>query len=341
MTTFSLKTHLERQNIIISWQRYGIEALNFMALGLFSSLILGLIIKNIGTWSNLPWLIDIGTQAQNMMGAAIGAGVAYALKSPSLVLFTSIITGFAGASLGGPVGAFVAALIGAECGKFVHRTTPLDIIVTPATTLIVGMAVAGFISPLIAELMTSLGQFIMWAVELSPIIMSIVVAVAMGIILTLPISSAAIAISLGLGGLAAGAATVGCAAQMIGFAVMSYRDNGMGGAVACGLGTSMIQMPNILKNPKIWLPPTLTGAILAPFATAIFGMTNIPSGAGMGTSGLVGQIGTLDAMGANISTWGLILTFHLLLPALLAWVFAKVMRAKGWIQDGDLALDRS
>lgn len=341
MTAFSLKAHLERQNIIISWQRYGIEALNFMALGLFSSLILGLIIKNIGTWANLPWLIDIGTQAQSMVGAAIGAGVAYALKSPPLVLFTSIITGFAGASLGGPVGAFVAALIGAEFGKFVHRTTPLDIIVTPVTTLIVGMAVAGFVSPLIAELMTSLGQFIMWAVELSPIIMSIVVAVAMGLILTLPISSAAIAISLGLGGLAAGAATVGCAAQMIGFAVMSYRDNGMGGAVACGLGTSMIQMPNILKNPKIWLPPTLAGAILAPFATAMFGMTNIPSGAGMGTSGLVGQIGTLDAMGASLSTWGLIIVFHVLLPALLTWIFAKVMRAKGWIKDGDLALDKA
>lgn len=250
MANFSLKTHLAQQNIVISWQRYGIEALNFMALGLFSSLILGLIIKNIGTWTNLPWLIDIGTQAQSLMGAAIGAGVAYALKAPPLVLFTSITTGFAGAAMGGPVGAFVAALIGAEFGKFVHRTTPLDIIVTPATTLIVGMAVAAFISPAIEQMMVSLGEFIMWAVELSPIVMSIVVAVAMGLILTLPISSAAIAISLGLGGLAAGAATVGCAAQMIGFAVMSYRDNGIGGAMACGLGTSMIQMPNILKKPK-------------------------------------------------------------------------------------------
>lgn len=340
MSNFSLKAHLQRQNIVISWQRYGIDALNFMALGLFSSLILGLIIKNIGTWTDLPWLIDIGTQAQSMMGAAIGAGVAYALKSPPLVLFTSIITGFAGAALGGPVGAFIAALIGAECGKFVHRTTPLDIIITPMTTLVVGMAVAGFISPAIAQMMTTLGEFIMWAVELSPIVMSIVVAVAMGVILTLPISSAAIAISLGLGGLAAGAATVGCAAQMIGFAVMSYRDNGTGGALACGLGTSMIQMPNILKNPKLWLPPTLTGAILAPFATAMFGMTNIPSGAGMGTSGLVGQIGTLDAMGTSLSVWGLIVAFHLVLPAILTWIFTRFMRAKGWIKDGDLALDK-
>ncbi len=340
MANFSLKTHLAQQNIVISWQRYGIEALNFMALGLFSSLILGLIIKNIGTWTNLPWLIDIGTQAQSLMGAAIGAGVAYALKAPPLVLFTSITTGFAGAAMGGPVGAFVAALIGAEFGKFVHRTTPLDIIVTPATTLIVGMAVAAFISPAIEQMMVSLGEFIMWAVELSPIVMSIVVAVAMGLILTLPISSAAIAISLGLGGLAAGAATVGCAAQMIGFAVMSYRDNGIGGAMACGLGTSMIQMPNILKNLKIWLPPTLSGALLAPFATAVFGMTNIPSGAGMGTSGLVGQIGTLDAMGATLGTWGLIVAFHLLLPALLTWLIAQIFYKKGWIKTGDLRLDK-
>lgn len=341
MSINQFKAHLHRQNIVISWQRYGIEALNFMALGLFSSLIVGLILKNLGTWANLPWLMDIGTQAQSMMGACIGVGVAYALKSPPLVLFSSVITGLLGASLGGPVGAFVAALIGAEMGKLVHRTTPFDIIITPATTLLAGMAVATFLSPMIDGAMTALGQFIVWAVELSPIFMSIVVAVAMGLILTLPISSAAIAISLGLSGLAAGAATVGCAAQMMGFAVMSYKDNGMGTAVACGLGTSMIQMPNILKNPKIWLPPTLTGAILAPFATAVFGMTNIPMGAGMGTSGLVGQIGTVEAMGANATTWGLIVAFHFVLPAVITWGIAKIMRAKGWIKDGDLSLNNA
>ncbi len=332
------KAHLERQNIVISWQRYGIEALNFMALGLFSSLIIGLILKNLGTWANLPWLIDIGTQAQSMMGACIGVGVAYALKSPPLVLFSSVITGLLGANLGGAIGAFVAVLIGAELGKLVHRTTPLDIIITPATTLLAGMATAHLVSPIIANLMTSLGQFIVWAVDLSPIFMSMVVAVVMGLILTLPISSAAIAISLGLGGLAAGATTVGCAAQMIGFAVMSYKDNGIGTAVACGLGTSMIQMPNILKNPKIWLPPTLTGAILAPFATAVFGMTNIPIGAGMGTSGLVGQISTLEAMGANATTWGLIIAFHFVLPALLTYLIAQVFYKYRWIKQGDLSL---
>lgn len=336
----ALKNHLQKQNIVISWQRYGIEALNCMALGLFSSLILGLIIKNIGNWLGIAWLIDIGTQAQTMMGAAIGVGVAYALKAPPLVLFTSVITGLAGATSGGPVGAFVAAILGAELGKFVHRTTPLDIIVTPSTTLVVGMASAALISPIIKSLMDSLGQFIMWAVDLSPIIMSIVVAVAMGMILTLPISSAAIAISLGLGGLAAGAATVGCAAQMIGFAVMSYRDNGIGAATACGLGTSMICMPNIVKNPKIWLPPTITGAILAPFATFVFGMTNIPTGAGMGTSGLVGQVGTLEAMGTSAATLGLIVAFHLILPAVLTFVIAQIFYKKGWIKAGDLTLQR-
>lgn len=336
----SLQAHLTKQNIVISWQRYGIDALNFMALGLFSSLILGLIIKNLGNWLQIDWLIQIGTDAQKMMGAAVGVGVAYALKAPPLVLFTSVITGLAGAASGGPVGAFVAALLGAEFGKLVHKTTPLDIIITPAITLVIGMATASLVSPIIKNFMDALGQFIMWAVDLSPIIMSMVVAIAMGLILTLPISSAAIAISLGLGGLAAGAATVGCAAQMIGFAVMSYRDNGIGAATACGLGTSMICMPNILNNPKVWLPPTLSGAILAPFATFVFGMTNLPTGAGMGTSGLVGQISTLEAMGSQLTTLGLIIAFHFLLPALLTYTIAQIFYKKGWIKAGDMTLNR-
>ncbi|MFB6348397.1 PTS transporter subunit IIC [Moraxella marmotae] len=337
----ALKNHLQKQNIHISWQRYGIEALNFMALGLFCSLILGLIIKNIGTWLQLSWLVEIGTQAQAMMGAAIGAGVAHALKAPPLVILTSVSTGLAGASMGGAVGAFVAALIGAEFGKFVHRTTPIDIIVTPMVTLIVGMAVAGFVSPWIDALMLSLGELIMWAVELSPVLMSVVVAVVMGLMLTLPISSAAIAISLNLSGLAAGAATIGCVSQMVGFATMSKKDNGISGVLACGLGTSMILMPNILKNPKIWLPPTLTSAVLAPFATAMFGMSNIPSGAGMGTSGLVGQVGTLNAMGMQPSTWALMAVFHFILPAFLTWLFAKWCYHKNWIKAGDLTLNQS
>lgn len=333
-----LKAHLNKQNIIFSWQRYGIDALNGMALGLFSSLIVGLILKNIGTWTKFSPLITAGTHAQAVVGGAIGAGVAFGLKSPPLVLFSSVATGFVGSELGGVVGAFVASVIGAELGKFVHKITPIDIIITPAITLCTGIAMAYAVAPLIANLMTNLGAFINWTMALSPLLMSIVIAVTMGLFLTLPISSAAIAISLGLSGLSAGAATVGCAAQMIGFAVMSYKDNGISGAIAQGLGTSMLQMPNIIKNPKVWLPPTLAGATLAPFATMIFGMTNIPIGAGMGTSGLVGQVATLNAMGTSINTLILIGLFHIVLPAILTLLFAKVLRHKGMIKDGDLKL---
>ncbi|MDO4440718.1 MAG: PTS sugar transporter subunit IIC [Moraxella sp.] len=335
---FNIAAHLERQNIILSWYRYGIDALNGMALGLFSSLIIGLILKNIGTWTSIAPLVSVGTHAQAAVGAAIGAGVAFGLKAPPLVLFASVATGLVGAELGGVVGALVAAIVGAEIGKLFHKTTPIDIIITPTITLIAGMATAHLIAPTISSLMVSLGDFISWSMALSPIVMSIVIAIAMGMLLTLPISSAAIAISLGLSDLAAGAATVGCAAQMVGFAVMSHRDNGISGVISQGLGTSMIQMPNILKNPYIWLPPTLTGAILAPIATVIFGMSNIPIGAGMGTSGLVGQVGTLEAMGASIPTLVLIVLFHFILPAVLTLIIARIMRAKGLIKDGDLTL---
>lgn len=338
MSNNRLTTHLQRQNIVLTWQRYGIDALNGMALGLFSSLIVGLILKNIGTWLNIQALVVAGSHAQSAVGAAIGAGVAFGLKAPPLVLFASVTTGLIGAEMGGVVGALVAGIIGVECGKFLHKTTPIDIIITPATTLMAGMATAYALAPAIASLMSSLGELISWAMALSPIMMSIIIAVVMGMLLTLPISSAAIAISLELSGLSAGAATIGCAAQMVGFAAMSYRVNGISGVVSQGLGTSMIQMPNILKNPKIWLPPTLAGAILAPIATGIFGMTNIPVGAGMGTSGLVGQVGTLEAMGMSIHTLMLIIAFHIILPAILTMIFAKILQSRGLIKPQDLKL---
>lgn len=338
MSNNRLTTHLQRQNIVLTWQRYGIDALNGMALGLFSSLIVGLILKNIGTWLNIQALVVAGSHAQSAVGAAIGAGVAFGLKAPPLVLFASVTTGLIGAEMGGVVGALVAGIIGVECGKFLHKTTPIDIIITPATTLMAGMATAYALAPAIASLMGSLGELISWAMALSPIMMSIIIAVVMGMLLTLPISSAAIAISLELSGLSAGAATIGCAAQMVGFAAMSYRVNGISGVVSQGLGTSMIQMPNILKNPKIWLPPTLAGAILAPIATGIFGMTNIPVGAGMGTSGLVGQVGTLEAMGMSIHTLMLIVAFHVILPAILTMIFAKILQSQGLIKPQDLKL---
>ncbi|PJG82002.1 PTS transporter subunit IIC [Caviibacterium pharyngocola] len=329
---------LARQNVRFDLRRYSIDAMNFMALGLFSSLIIGLILKNLGTWLNQPWLIELGGQSQSAMGAAIGVGVAYALQSPPLALLASATTGILGATLGGPIGCFVSALIGAECGKLVHKTTPIDILITPAATLIAGFATAKLIGPFLAVLMQETGALIMWAVELHPIPMSICVSVLMGMILTLPISSAAIAITLSLSGLAAGAATIGCCAQMVGFAVMGFRENRWAGLLSQGLGTSMLQMPNIVKNPKIWIPPTLAGAVIAPFATVWFQMQNIPAGAGMGTSGLVGQIGTLNAMGNSLFVWSAILLLHFILPAVLTLFFAAILRRKGWIRSGDLTL---
>ncbi|MDO4906109.1 MAG: PTS sugar transporter subunit IIC [Lautropia sp.] len=330
---------LKRQQIEISLRRYGIDALNFMALGLFSSLIIGLILKNIGTWTSQPWLADVGQQAQSMSGAAIGVGVAFALKAPPLVLLASTIVGHSAAVLGSVVGAFVAALVATECGKLVFRTTPVDILVTPATTIGVGIAVGQWVGPGIAQAMTSIGHFIMWSVELQPLLMSVVVSVAMGMILTLPISSAAVAISLSLSGLAAGAATVGCCAQMVGFAVMGWRENGMQGLLSQGLGTSMLQMPNIARNPRIWIPPIIASAILGPIATMVLGMHNLPMGAGMGTSGLVGQIGTINAMGGSPSVLMSIGLLHFVLPAVLTLIFAAWLRKIGWIKPGDLKLD--
>lgn len=333
-----LRAYLARQNVVLSWQRYGIDTLNGMAMGLFGSLIIGLILKNFGTWLQLSPLIAVGTHAQSAVGGAIGVGVAFGLKAPPLVLFASVATGLAGFELGGVVGALLASMVGAECGKLLHKTTPIDIIITPAVTLMMGVATAHVFAPVIAQLMASLGELITGAMAFSPIVMSVVLAVLMGMLLTLPISSTAIAISLGLSGLSAGASTVGCACQMVGFAVMAYRDNGVSALVSHGLGTSMLQMPNVLKNPKIWIPPTLSGAILAPMATVVFGMTNVPFGAGMGTSGFVGQMGTLEAMGVSGRSVGLIVLFHFVLPAVLTLMIAKVMYLKGWIRQGDLKL---
>lgn len=332
------RTHLAQRNIELSWQRYGVDALNFMALGLFSSLVLGLILKNIGQHLALDWLVQIGTQAQQAMGAAIGVGVAYALKAPPLVLCASVITGTAGAVLGGPLGAFFAAAVGAETGKLVHKTTALDIVLTPAVAVCSGMVVSQIVGVPVAALMQASGSLIEMAVDWQPVLMSVVVAVVMGMILTLPISSAAIAISLSLSGDAAGAATIGCCAQMVGFAVMGFGENRWAGVFAQGLGTSMLQMPNIVRNPKIWLPPTLAGALTAALAAVFFPMQNIPIAAGMGSSGLVGQIGTFEAMGIDGRVGLAVLLFHFVLPAVFTLLLARWLRRLGWIKSGDLKL---
>ncbi len=344
---------LARKNIVFSAERYFIDALGAMALGLFASLIVGLILRTtgeqlinaFGEQALFTFLVDIGAAAMSMMGPAIGVAVAYGLKAPPLVVFASVITGMVGAQIGvppltaGPAGAFIGAVVGAEFGKLVSRETKIDIIVTPAVTIAAGVLAARLLGPGIAAFMRGLGQVIMQATELHPFPMGIVVAVLMGLALTAPISSAALAIMMQLGGLAAGAATAGCAAQMVGFAAASYRENGWGGLVSQGLGTSMLQIPNIVRNPWILVPPTLAAAILGPVATVVFRMENIPAGAGMGTSGFVGQFGTATAMGFNAGVLAKIVVLHYLFPAVLAVLFAEYLRRKLLIKEGDYRLD--
>ena len=342
-----MSSFLKWKNIIISGQRYGIEAMSAMALGLFSSLIVGLILKTAGSQTAIWFgenlistqLVSLGTIAMQYMGAAIGVAVAYKLQAPPLVLFASVVTGGMGAVSGGPAGAFVAALVACEFGKAISKETKLDILVTPIVTLTIGYLVSLSVSPLIGELMTLLGKIIITATEYQPFFMGIIVSVVMGLVLTAPISSAALGIMLGLSGIAAGAATVGCAAQMIGFAVMSYKENKFSGLIAQGLGTSMLQIPNILKNWWVLLPPTLASAILGPLSTMVFKMTNIAAGSGMGTSGLVGPITTFQNMGFSTSVLLSVVLLHFVLPAILTLIIAKFMRAKGLIKDRDLKLE--
>ncbi|PSW05402.1 PTS transporter subunit IIC [Photobacterium lipolyticum] len=337
---------LDRKGIDFSVKTYFVHAMSFMALGLFSSLLIGSILNTLGLKLGIPLFSDtLWPIAKQMTGPAIGVAVAYALKAPPLVLFSATTAGAAGAAMGGPVGAFIATIAATECGKLVANETKVDILVTPAVTVIVGVAVGSLVGPQVGALMTALGNVIMYATQLQPFIMGMLVAVLMGMALTLPISSAAIAIMLSLNGLAAGAATVGCCAQMVGFAVMSFRENRWAGVFAQGLGTSMLQMPNIIKNHKIWFPPIITSAILGPVATLVFSLENTPLGAGMGTSGLVGQIQAFIAMEAAGKTGSeiylVIFLMHIVLPALLTFGIAEIMRKAGWIKPGDLTLNLS
>ncbi len=324
---------------------YFIRVLNGMALGLFSSLIIGLILKQIGTLAQLEALVSFGSVAQFMMGPAIGAAVAYSVGAPPLGIFAATVTGAIGAgtvkadgmiTIGEPVGALVASLLASELSKIVQGKTKVDIVLVPATAIIVGGFTGIYLSPIISETMQLIGSIINLATQQSPIPMGILVAVMMGILLTLPISSAAIAISLGLSGLAAGASVVGCASHMVGFAVMSFRENGFGGLIAQGLGTSMIQISNIVKNPKIFIPPIITSALLGPLSTVVFKMQSDKLGAGMGTAGLVGQFSTYGVMGQD-GILGIVL-LHFVLPAIITLFIAECMRKRGWIKPGDLKL---
>lgn len=331
-------------------QDYIVKVLNGMALGLFSSLLIGLIIKQIGTYGGIEPLILFGNVAQRLMGPAIGVGVAYSVGAPPLGIFAAAAAGAIGAGsisfdgtaaiikTGEPVGAFVAALCGAEISKLVSGKTKFDIILVPMITILVGGFVGSYISPYIAAFMTGVGAIINRATEMHPIPMGIIVSVVMGIVLTLPISSAALAISLNLTGLAAGAATVGCAANMVGFAVASFRENRYGGLVAQGLGTSMLQIPNIVKNPLIWIPAIVASAILGPISTYILQMESNAMGAGMGTSGLVGQLAMIETMGASPYVLLLILMMHFVFPGIIAFSLSEWMRRKGFIRKGDMTL---
>ena len=340
----STKGFLKRKNIEISAKRYFIDAMGSMALGLFASLLIGTILNTIGQKMGISFLTDVVWPiCRDMTGAAIGVAVAYALKAPPLVLFSSAITGASGYALGGPAGSYIAVLVSTELGKAVSKETKVDILVTPAVTVVTGVFIGATVGPYIASLMTALGNLIMYATSLRPFLMGIIVSVVMGMVLTLPISSAALAMMLSLAGIAGGAATVGCSAQMVGFAVMSFKENGWGGLLSQGLGTSMLQVPNIIKNWKIWIPPTLASAILGPVATIILKMENTPMGAGMGTSGLVGQFGTYQAMSeagiAGTTILIYILILHIVLPAILTLAIAAPMKKMGWIKTGDLKLD--
>jgi uncharacterized membrane protein len=331
-----IKKFLVKKDIEFTVKRYLIDTLGFMAYALFATLIIGSILNQVGVVLKIAFLTEVVWPAARAMTApAIAVAVAYALKAPPLAIFASAINGMIG---GDPVSALIAGIVGAEFGKLVSKETKVDIIVTPAVVIITGGMAAFFIGPVIAAFMIGFGQVIMWATEQQPIPMGIIVSVLMGIALTLPISSAAIGLMLSLSGLAAGAATVGCASQMVGFAVMSYRENKMGGLLAQGIGTSMLQMPNIVKNPKVWIPPIVSSAVLGPVATVLFKMENVPYGSGMGTSGFVGQFGTLEAMGASSMVWIGIILLHFVLPAIITLLVSELLRKMNWIKDGDLKL---
>jgi len=344
-----LKEFLKRKDIVFSFKRYFIDALGAMAQGLFASLLIGTIISTIGQQFGIEPLVTVGTYAKGAQGAAMAIAIGYALKCPPLVLFSLISVGIAANELGGAGGAFavlIITIVASELGKAVSKETKLDILVTPIVTICSGILLAMVIAGPIGKGASAIGNLIMYATNLHPFIMGIIVSAVVGIALTLPISSAAICAGLSLTGLAGGAALAGCCAQMVGFAVMSFKENRWGGLLAQGLGTSMLQMGNICKNPKIWVAPILTSAIMGPISTCLFKleMNGAPVSSGMGTCGLVGQIGmytgwVADGKAGDPLVWvGMLLT-HIVLPAIICWALGELFRKIGWIKENDLKLD--
>lgn len=345
----AFKAFLKRKNIVISAKRYGIDALGAMAQGLFCSLLIGTIVKTLGEQLGVELLVTIGGFASAMSGAAMAVAIGYALQAPPLVLFSLATVGYSAnqcGGAGGPLAVLIIAILAAELGKMVSKETKIDILVTPLVTILVGCTLSLWWAPAIGRVASSVGQIIMWATELQPFWMGMLVSVVVGVALTLPISSAAICASLGLVGLAGGAAVAGCCAQMIGFAVMSFRENKWGGLVSQGLGTSMLQMGNIVKNPKIWIPATVTSAITGPIATCLMKLEmNGPAvSSGMGTCGLVGQIGIYTGwveMGKTITAmdWINLILLCFILPGVICWLLGLLCRRIGWIKEGDLKLE--
>jgi uncharacterized membrane protein len=363
----NLKAFLKRKDIVITSKRYGIDALGAMAQGLFCSLLVGTIVKTLGEQLGLAFLVEAGAYASAMSGAAMAVAIGWALKAPPMVLFSLVTVGYAantlgsttlsgGKGAGGPLAVLFIVIIAAEFGKAVSKETKVDILVTPLVTILVGVGLSALTAPAIGSAATAIGNITRLATDNQPLLMGILVSVVIGMALTLPISSAAICAAFSLTGLAGGAAVAGCCANMVGFAVLSFRENGWGGLVSQGIGTSMLQMGNIVKNPRIWLPAILTSAITGPIATCLFKleMNGPPVSAGMGTCGLVGQIGmwtgwiapSEDAIANGAAAivpgavdWIGLLLISFVLPAVLCWAFGSFFRQIGWIRDGDLELN--
>lgn len=359
-----IKNFLKRKQIEISLKRYFVDAMSAMAQGLFCTLLVGTILNTLGTELNIPFLTQtvltigsgegavsytIGGLASALVGPGIAIAIGFALNAPPLVLFSLIPVGFSANAIGGaggPLAVYIVAIIACELGKVVSKETKIDILVTPIVTILVGIGLSSLIAAPIGRAAQAVGSAIMWATNLQPFLMGIAVSVLVGIALTLPISSAAICAALGLTGLAGGAAVAGCCAQMVGFAVMSFRENRWGGLIAQGVGTSMLQMPNILKNFKIWIPPTLASAITGPLATCLFQleMNGPPVSSGMGTCGFVGQIGVYTGWVSSgkvitVMDWIGLVLICFILPAILSVLFCNLLRKWGWIKPGDLKLD--
>jgi len=356
-----VKGFLKRKNVVFSGKRYGVDALGAMAQGLFCTLLVGTILNTIGQQFHIGFLTQtivanytVGGLASAMVGPGIAVAIGFALGAPNLVLFSLIPIGFAANAIGGaggPLAVYFVAVIASECGKLVSKETKIDILVTPVVTILVGVGLSCLLAKPIGDAASAVGTAVKWATEQQPLLMGILVSVIIGIALTLPISSAAICAALSLTGLAGGAAVAGCCAHMVGFAVMSFKENRWGGLVAQGIGTSMLQMPNLVKNPRCWIPPVLASAITGPLATCLFRleMNGAPVSSGMGTCGLVGQIGVYTgwlndvASGAKAAItatdWIGLALICFILPAILSFLFCQILRKWKWIKDGDLKLN--